>query len=156
MYFVSAPAGAGLNSIIERVLHGEYRVVLGVLAATLEHLRGQILVTWRADAEVEVRRTIGMPVHHSQQISGGAVERDGIGDRTQRTEGVASLRIGPELAAQIIFRLVRVLLLVEPVRRAFPDIEDGILDRLAVGCRGSAPCTSTDSPGGPPCTIEAP
>ena len=61
---------------------------------------------------MEMARAVRMPVHHRQEIARRTVERDRIRNGAPPTERVASIFFGPELAAQIELRLIRILLLV--------------------------------------------
>ena len=96
---MSAPAGAGLKSIMSEVFHGKYRIVVHVFVVPVEHLRRQLLVARRTHAEVEMRRAVRMAVHHPQEIASRAVERNRIRDRAPGAEGVAAFIVVTELAA---------------------------------------------------------
>lgn len=84
--------------------------------------------------DVDVSGTHGVAVHEGEQVPRGAVLRQAVGGGVEAVEVVAALRVGAELATQVVGGLVvRVLEVVLAVGRRLPDVEDGAGDRLARG-----------------------
>lgn len=75
-----------------------------------------------------------MPVHHAQQLVARPVVGQAVRRRVVAVEPVPPVRVGAELAPQVVGRLVlRVLEVVAAVGRRLPDIEDGVRDSPARG-----------------------
>lgn len=82
--------------------------------------------------DVDVRGAHGVAVHHLQQLPAGAVLGQAVGGGVQAVEPVLAVLVGPELAPQVVGRLVlRVLEVVLAVGAGLPDVEHRPRDGLA-------------------------
>src|SRR4051794_30023592 len=70
-----------------------------------------------------------MTILRSQEASDDAIGRNRIADHHDRSEPEAPVRVGRELAPEIVFGLLGILVLVETDRRGVPDVDRGALDR---------------------------
>ena len=102
-----------------------------MLIPSVEDLCDDWFISRRTDDEVDMCRTHGMPIEELEKFACGAVVGNRVGCRTQAVEAVFPVFARGEAAPQVELRLILVLLLIEPVRGGMPDIELGVLDRLA-------------------------
>src|SRR4051812_11523567 len=75
----------------QAVLDREHRVVLKILVVAVEDLRDEFLMAGSANAEVNVRRPVGVPIHHLEQLAGRTIEGNRVLRRPNAAEGVAAL-----------------------------------------------------------------
>ena len=79
-----------------------------------------------------MRRPVGVPPEGRQQLADRTIVGNGIVSRLDADEGVAAVRIGGEHAAQIVLRLLPLLLdVVEAFVVRLPDLERDPGQRLA-------------------------
>jgi hypothetical protein len=72
-----------------------------------------------------------MPVQRLQYDASRAVIRNRVRHRSQAVEVVLPVLARRERASKVHFRLIRVLLLIQSIRRRVPHIDNCALDRLA-------------------------
>ena len=127
----------------------EHRVVVAV------QLRGDRLEAGLVDHRVDVRRAERVPLERGEQVAGRAARRYRVAGRLDAAEREGTVLIGDEAAAQVPLGLVRVLVLVQAVRRGVPDVDLGAGHRVAVGVHHRA-CEEQRRPGVGERTIESP
>lgn len=72
-----------------------------------------------------------MAVQQLQKLSCRPVVGHGVRNRSQAVQSVVPIRIGGEVPPEVPLRLLRVLLLVQAIRRALPDVDFNARDRGA-------------------------
>ena len=115
----------------QSILDRKHRVICDMLVPPIKDLCNDRFTPRRVDDEVDMCRTHGMPVEELEEFPCGAVVGDGVGCRAQAVEAVFPVFARGEAASQVEVHLILVLLLIEPVRSGMPDVELGVLDRLA-------------------------
>lgn len=124
-------AGLGFEIHDQVVLDGEdgVNVQVGVVAGVDLVDDGGVIGV--GDHEVDVGGAHGRTVHEVEEDTGGTVGGQGVRGRVVAVPVELALLVGLELAAQVVFGLVRVLEVVLPVGGGLPDVEDGTSDGLA-------------------------
>ena len=98
---------------------------------SIKDLGDNRFITRRTDDKVDMCRAHGMSIEELEKFACGTVVGDGVGCGAQAVEAVLPVFARGEAAPQVKFHLILVLLLIEPVRGGMPDVELGVLDRLA-------------------------
>src|SRR6185369_17432018 len=78
---------------------------------------------------MDVGRPVRRPVGGSQKLTYRAVDGNWVCNRHQRDKLEGSIFICPETAAEIVVRLVLVLVFIKSVCRCLPDVENRPLNR---------------------------
>src|ERR1700758_2946474 len=135
-----ADAGRGRFALVmsavvadQRARHPEHNVAFEVLVVIDEDLRDERFVPGLEAQEVDMSRTIGVPVLGAEHLTNRAVGRYRIAGGLDRSEGEASRGVGRELPPQVHVRLCVVLVFVETDRRGLPDVDLDVCERLTRG-----------------------
>ena len=118
----------------QRLLHGEHRVGVEVVAALDEHVRGDRDVAGRLDDEVHVRGPVGVALRGTQQCADRAVGGDRVVRRDDAAEPEAALVVGGEQAAAVAERLAAAGLdVVGALLVGLPDVDPRAGERVPSG-----------------------
>ena len=102
-----------------------------MLVPSIEDLRGNWLVTRRANNEMYMCCTHWMPVEEPKELSGRTIGGNGVWSWAKAVETVATVFTSCEAPSEVEIDLILVLLVVKPVGRIVPDIQLRTLDRLS-------------------------
>ena len=117
--------GLGLEVHDQVILHGKDRVDVQVRVVAGVDLVDDGRVLRVGDHQVDVGGAHGRAVHEVEKDTGGTVGGQGVRSRVVAVPVELSLLVRPELAAQVVLGLVRVLEVVLAIGGGLPDIKDG-------------------------------
>ena len=115
--------GRGFERADQAVLDSEHAVIIEPFAIAVIDLTDQLAIAVFRDDEVHVAGAVRVMTHIAQQFTCRFSIRDRVGHRAHGDKGIVAVLVGLEAAAQIVFRLIRVEVFIDSVRRVFPDVE---------------------------------
>ena len=92
----------------------------------------------RADHEMNVRGSIGMPSHCREQLTRGTVVWNWITDRHDRLESIGTCDIGPEARPQVTLWLIRILNVIQLIGSGLPNLYQCVRNGLPLGVSDTA------------------